>query len=303
MGPKSRIGQHFDRMALIAINRRIPNNGARRFECPYTLEDALAETLVNESEAPSDRLTSPGEHTIRLESKMGGITCRITVRPASRPDAPLFLYHHGLAEYPYTASWRRLFPKDEESPAHLVAVQAPYHSNMVDPVRVGFSSTAHLYQMLAGSLRIMQVVSDQFARQGAGFTIAGGLSWGGITSLLYEGLFNNTRAVIPMFASPLLSQVIWDASQLVGRPLPVSRQELDRLFDFTPIYERVDPRRVFPVLGEHDLFFRLENHAAVYPEESLVTLPSTHVGATFLRKDALREHALKALAWAESHPR
>lgn len=298
MSVKRRIGQQVDRVALYAMNRRIPDNGAARFECPVTLEDVLAETQVKGHKTPSYQLTAPGEHKIRLTTRMGEIECRVMVRPAAEVKAPLLLYHHGLAEYPYTSSWGRLLPKESPLPAHTVAVQAPYHTNIADPVRIGFSSTEHLYQMLAGSMRIMEIVQEQFEQQGSAFTVVSGVSWGGITSLLYEGLLGATRATVPLFASPKLSQAIWDAAQMFGRELPVSRDELDAQLDFTPIYERIDQRQVFPVLGEHDLFFRLENHAPVYEAESLVTLPTAHVGAMWLSNGIVREHVLNALAWA-----
>lgn len=298
MSVKIRIGQQVDWMALYAMNRRIPENGAARFECPVTLEDVLAQTQVIEDKTPSYRLTTPGEHKVHLSTRMGEIACGVTVRPAAEASAPLLLYHHGLAERPYTSTWGRLLPKNWPLPAHTVAVQAPYHTNMTDPIRIGFSSTEHIYQMLAGSLRILQYVQEQFVRQGAAFSVVSGVSWGGITSLLYEGLFGTTRATVPLFSSPKLSQVIWDAAQMFGRELPVSRDALDALLDFTPIYERIDRRQVFPVLGEHDLFFRLENHAPVYDEQSLVTLPLTHVGAMWLSNGTVREHILNALAWA-----
>jgi hypothetical protein len=299
---KTFIGQQVDRMALYAMNLRIPNNGARRFECPVTLEDVLAGTRVQEYRTPPYQVTAPGEHKLHLDSRLGEIACKVMVRPAADASAPLLLYHHGLAEFPYTSSWRRLLPKDAPIAAHTVAVQAPYHNNLADPVRIGFSSTEHLYQMLAGSMRIMQYVQDQFARQGSAYTVASGVSWGGITSLLYGGLLGKTRATVPLFASPRLSQAIWDATQMFGRDLPVTREELDAVLDFTPIYERIDQRQVFPVLGEYDLFFRLENHAPVYDENSLVTLPLTHVGAMWQGNGTVREHVLGALAWAADQP-
>jgi hypothetical protein len=297
------IGQQIDRMALYAINRRIPENGTERFQCPVTLQEVLAQTQVADEPTPAYQLTAPGEHTVKLVTRQGEIVCRVTVRPAAWAEAPLFIYHHGLAEYPYTGTWQRLIPKDQVFPAHTVAVQAPYHQNIADPLVTGFASIEHIYQMLAGSLRLMRHVQEQFANQGAAYTVVGGLSWGGITSLLYEALFDATRATVPMFASPKLSQAIWDAAQLFNRELPVSRARLDDLLDFTPLYERIEQRRVFPVMGEHDLFFRLENHAPVYAQESLLTVPSTHVGAMWARSDTLREQVLKSLAWAADNPR
>jgi hypothetical protein len=280
------------------MNRRIPQNGAARFECPVTLEEVLAQSRIIEDKTPPYQLTSPGEHKLHLATRMGEITCKVKVRPAAKASAPLLLYHHGLAEIPYTSSWGRLLPANKPLPAHTVAVQAPYHANMSQPMSTGFSSIEHLYQMLAGSLRIMQTVQEQFEKEGAAYTLASGVSWGGITSLLYGGLFGNTRATVPLFASPKLSQVIWDAAQLLGRELPVSRAELDALLDFTSIYDRIDRHQIFPVLGEHDLFFRHQNHAMVYEGTSLITLPVTHVGAIWASNDAVRKHLLDTLAWA-----
>ncbi len=285
-------------MALYAINRQIPESGTTHFRTPVTLADVLAQTQVKVAAAPAHLITMPGEHDIHLATRLGDLTCRVTVRRTAESSAPLLLYHHGLAEHPYTSSWGRLLPKREFFPAHTVAIQAPYHSNMSDPLRIGFSSTEHLYQMFAGSLRIMAHVQEQFEGEGTPFTVAGGVSWGGITSLLYEGFFGSTRATIPFFASPKLSQAIWDIAELFGRELPVSRDDLDALFDFTPIYERIDQRQVFPVMGEHDLFFRLDNHKGVYEEGSLLTLPVAHVGAMWFSNGALREHLLKVLTWA-----
>ena len=295
---KTAIGQHMDRMALFAMNWRIPDMGAALLNCPVTLEEVLEQTRVRNDQLPPYQLTAPGEHKIQLETRLGNIECKIMVRPAADVNAPLLLYHHGLAEFPYTSTWQRLLPKDSPISAHTVAIQAPYHNGLTDPVRKGFSSIEHLYQMFAGSIRIMQYVQDEFARQGSPYSVVSGVSWGGITSLLYEGLLGKTRATVPFFASPRLAQAVWDAAQMFGRDLPVTRDELDEMLDFTPIYERIDHRQVFPVLGEYDLFFRFENHAPVYDKKSLVTLPLTHVGAMWQSNGTARAHILKALAWA-----
>ena len=140
--------------------------------------------------------------------------------------------------------------------------------------------------MFAGSLRTIELMQEQFEQENAAFTAVSGLSWGGITSLLYEAVFQRARAVIPLFASPNLAQVFSDAAGLFGRPLPIPRTDLDDLLDFTPYYERCDKDRVFPVLGEDDLFFRFDQHAVVYPPETLVALPSTHVGALWRNEKA-----------------
>jgi hypothetical protein len=300
---KKMLSQQIDKLVLYTLNRRLPGAFDDSYVATATLEEVLTQTKVNRRKTALYSLVAPGEHTIWLDTPFGEIRCHVKVRPAVRPRAPLLLYHHGFAEIPYTSTWQRLMPKSEPFPAHTVAVQAPYHNNLSEPLSTGFSSVQHIYQMFAGSLRTMELLQEQFEQENAAFTAVSGLSWGGITSLLYEGIFQHSRAVIPLFASPNLAQVLSDAVSLFGRPLPIPRTDLDDLFDFTPYYERCDKDRVFPVLGEDDLFFRYDQHVGVYPEETLVALPSTHVGALWRTKKRLQRHIIEILTWAAQHPR
>jgi len=297
------LNTQIDKLALYMIIRRLPGSFDEGYLAPAALEEVLDQTQVNRRKTAVYNLVAPGEHPVWLDTLFGEIRCHVKVRPAVRPRAPLLLYHHGFAEMPYTSTWERLIPRSEPFPAHTVAVQAPYHNNLSEPFLTGFSSVQHIYQMFAGSLRIMELLQEQFEQEGAAFTAVSGLSWGGITSLLYEGLLQRTRAVIPLFASPNLAQVLSDAAELFDRSLPIPRERLDDLLDFTPYYERCDMDRVFPVMGEDDLFFRFEEHAALYPQETVVALPSTHVGAMRRLKRHLRRHVVETVGWAAQNPR
>lgn len=287
--------QQMDKAVLYSLNRRVPDSLESSAGEAASLEAVLAETTVDIRKTAVYQLTAPGEHPIYLQTPLGEIICRIQVRLAVDPQAPLLLFHHGINEYPYTNSWRRLFPTAVPLPVHTVCVQAPFHNTWLEPIQIGFASVQNIYQIFAGSLRIMELVQQQFEAEGAAYTVASGVSWGGITSLIYEGLLQRTRAVIPMLASPNLAQVIWDISDLFGRPMQLTKEELRRHLDFTPYYEQCAPDRVFPLLGENDLFFRLENHAELYAERPLVTIPSGHISAMW-HSAAMRDHILNILS-------
>ncbi|MDX1413801.1 MAG: hypothetical protein R3293_06395 [Candidatus Promineifilaceae bacterium] len=301
--PMKTISQQVDRLVLFALNWQIPDSFGDNQDASPTIEEVLAETRVNRQKTILYSLTAPGEHPIWLSTSVGEILCHVRVKPAVTSHAPLLLYHHGFAEIPFTATWSRLIPKNEPFPAHSVCIQAPYHNSLLEPFNPGFSSVQHVYQMFAGSLRIMELMQEQFEAEGAAFTMVSGLSWGGITSMLYEGLFQKTAAAIPMFSSPNLAQVLWDAAERYNRTLPVPRETVNDLFDFTPIYERCEQERVFPILGEDDLFFRYDAHAHLFPEEKLVTLPSAHVGAMRRANHQLRRRVLDIMEWAANNPR
>ena len=300
---KKRVSQQLDRFVLHILSRGMPGSFEQSDLSGPALEEVVDQTRVNRRKTNLYNLVAPGEHAVWLETPLGEMRCRVKVRLALLPDAPLLLYHHGLAETPYTSTWERLLPKSSPFPAHSAAVQAPYHNSYSEPLVTGFSSTQHVYQMFAGSLRVYELLQEQFEAAGAAFTVAGGLSWGGITSLLYEALFQRARATIPMFASPNLAQVLADGADLIGRPLPMAREKLDDYFDFTPAYDQCAKDRIFPVLGEDDLFFRFDRHAMIYSPEGLLAVPSAHVGAMWRARRQIHRHVLEILDWAARHPR
>lgn len=287
--------QQIDKAVLYGLNRRVPDSLESSAEDAPSLTQVLAGTMVDTRKTAVYQLTAPGEHPVYLQTPIGEIMCRVQVRPAVDPTAPLLLFHHGFNEYPYTNSWQRLLPTAVSLPAHSVCVQAPFHDNWQNPTKIGFASVQNVYQIFAGSMRIMALMQQQFEAEGAAYTVASGVSWGGITSLLYEGLLQQTRAVIPMLASPNLAQVIWDTSTLFDRPMQLTLEQLQQHLDFTLFYQQCAPDRVFPLLGENDLFFRLENHAELYAERPLVTIPAGHISAMW-HSAAMRDHILGTLA-------
>jgi hypothetical protein len=286
------IAERLDKLALGVMNRRIPATLETTYQDALTFAEVLAQTRVNVGRTAVSQLLSPGIHPIWLDTPLGELVCRVRVCLAADPHAPLLLYHHGLNEYPFDSSWRRLFALSAVPPMHHVVIQAPYHENWMNPLLVGFSSLQHIYQMFAGSLRMMELVQTAFEAEGAPYTIVAGVSWGGITSLLYEGIFHQSRAVIPMLASPNVAQAMWDIADLLARPLTISKDSLFAHLDFTPIYQQIDNDHIYPLLGEQDQFFRLNNHAGVFGGRPLVTTPGSHI-TNLWRIKPLRDHLLK----------
>jgi hypothetical protein len=288
------IAARLDKVALGVMNRRIPATLETTYQDALPFDQVLAQTRVNVRRTAVSQLLAPGTHLIWLDTLLGEICCRVKVHLAVDPHAPLLLYHHGLNEYPYDSSWRRMFTLSALPPMHHVIIQAPYHENWTNPLLLGFSSLQHIYQMFAGSLRMMELAQTTFEAEGSPYTMVAGVSWGGITSLLYEGVFHRSRAVIPMLASPNVAQAMWDIADLLARPLTIAKDSLFARLDFTPIYQQIDNPHVYPLLGKHDQFFRLKNHAAVFGGRPLVTIPGSHI-TNLWRIKPLRDHLLKTV--------
>lgn len=291
------LAEFADKVALHAMNRRIPASLESSYQTALSFEAVLAGTEVNRVKTAVTQLAAPGVHPIWLNTPSGEIECRVKLHLAADPEAPLLIYHHGLGEYPYDSSWRRLsgLRHTPPLPMHRVLIQAPYHANWRDPLDKGFQSLQSIYQMFAGSLRMMELVQEFFTGQGAAYTVVAGVSWGGITSLLYEGIFQRSRAVIPMLSSPNVGQAIWDIAGLVARPLTISYDELLAHLDFTAYYHRIEQADVFPLLGTQDLFFRQEHHAPLFEARPLRLIPGSHISNLWQIKP-LRQHLLETLA-------
>lgn len=294
------ISEQIDKFVLYTMQRRIPGSFESSYQESAAFEAVLAETQVNVRKTAVYNLTAPGEHTVWLDTMSGPIRCRVRVRPAIEPEAPLVLFHHGFNEMPYHISWRRIFYHPSLANIHAVCIQAPFHDNFLHPIGKGLATVQNAYQMFAGSLRMMAILQTCFEGQGAAYTAVAGVSWGGITSLLYEGLFQNSRAVIPLLSSPDLAQVMWDIAQLFNRPLTVTQADLIRIFDFTHYYQQCDPEKVFPLMGEHDRFFPLEHHGELFVtppsrQRPYTTIPGGHITG-HMNTARLRQHILEVLS-------
>ena len=294
------MAENIDKFVLYTLNRRIPDSFETSYQGAPDFETVLAQTSVNGRKTVVYSLTAPGEHFIWLDTMVGELRCRIRVRPAIDPAAPLVMFHHGFNEMSYDLSWRRIFDHPDLANIHAVAIQAPFHDTYSQPTAEGLATVQNAYQMFAGSLRMMEIVQSCFEAEGVKDTAVTGVSWGGVTSLLYEGLFQRTRAVIPLLSSPNLAQVMWDIAQLFNRPLTVSHEEIARAFDFTPYYQQCNPDKVFPLLGEHDRFFQLAHHGDLFVtpasrKRPFATIPDGHITG-HMKTAGLRHHILDVLS-------
>ncbi len=293
------MGTIIDRWVLRTMHYRMPASFRDIRRDGPSFDDVLAGTAVDQRATPAYGVYAPGVRTVWLRSGDESMLTHVRVRLSPDPAAPLLIFHHGFSELPYYNSWWRIFRRPPEFPVSTVCIQAPFHNRPFEPFREAFRSVRRVYQTFAGSLRLIELVQRQFQAEGAAYTVLSGVSWGGVTSMLYAGQFGGVRAVAPMLSSPNLAQVLWDAAALVGTNVPIGRAELDELLDFTPRCN-YDPGRVFPLLGETDVFFSPEHHAANYAAEATL-VRRAHVSALY-GVGPLREHIYRVMRWAGEHP-
>ena len=293
------VATRIDRWSMRSMHWRMPDTFRELGGDLPSFDDVLAMTTVDESRTPADSVYAPGVREVWLRSGDESILAHVRVRLSPDPAAPLVIFHHGFSEIPYYNSWRRIFREMPAYPLSTVCIQAPFHNHWREPFREAFRSIRRVYQTFAGSLRLIELVQRQFEANGAAYTVLAGVSWGGVTSLLYAGEFGGVRAVAPMLSSPNLAQVIRDGAALVGEELPIGAAKLNDLLDFTPRCG-FDSSRVFPLLGQTDFFFSPERHAARYATEPVI-IPRAHI-STLYGVRPLREHLYGVIEWAAMNP-
>jgi len=293
------LAKQVDKLVLYGMNRQVPSSLENSYHNAPTLAEMLERTQIDLVQTAVYPLIAPGEHIIWLNTPMGSIRCRVRVRLAADPKAPLLIYHPGFNELPYTASWSRIFPANRSFPFHNICIQAPFHEKWGDPLTKGFATVESIYQIFAGSLRIMLEMQQLFAAQGADQTFLAGISWGGITSILHEGMFQQSDAVITMLSSPRLALAMQGIADMFQRPVPVPWKEMSHLLDFTPYYEQCADEKLFPLLGEDDQFFPMDQHAAVFGERPLTTVAGGHI-TTMWQARVLRDHIMRVVQSALS---
>ncbi len=295
MSWRTRLAQELDRLFLATFNQQIPDSFENSYLTAPPLESVYEQTHVRLPLTPTLGRVAAGEYRFWLDTWFGRFPLRLRLLPARRSDAPLLLYHHGICETPYDARARRLLQPTERFDAHIAILQAPFHTHLFEPLRLGMASMHHLYQMLAGSLRMMEMVQEYYEGLGAPYTVAAGTSLGGIVSILYEGMFGRLGAVIPIVASPDMGRVMWDAAHLLGRELHVEQGVFDHYLNFTPYFERCSPAKFYPLLGGADVFFLNPHHATLYHQCQVKVLAEAgHISGS-LRLESTRQHIIEAL--------
>ncbi|MCO5184815.1 MAG: hypothetical protein M9928_09870 [Anaerolineae bacterium] len=291
---RSALSRRLDHLVQSGFSYRVPLTFEETYRQAPPFEQVLDTTRVALPLMPDMGFLQEREYRFWLHTEIGRIHTRLRVLPAKRPDAPLLVYHHGFFEVPYHARAQAFFRPRDPFDAHIVLLQAPFHRRPLQPLDLGFQNLHHLYQMIAGSVRMMQMVVDHYLALGTPYAVAAGMSLGGIITLTYEGFFGRSRAVIPILSSPNFAQLLWDISRQTKRNVTIPLEEIEARLDFSRCYDHIDPTRIYPLMGINDRFFRHGSHAPIFNQCDVTTIRSSHVSGMWHRRET-REHIIRVL--------
>ena len=272
---RTRIFQAMDHIILKAMEMGLPDSFEASYDRAKPLSEYIKASEVRfglEGRRWEEILTLQQAHDlpVTLCTPLGLLGSRLRLTPARTLSAPIIFCHHGLGQRPFDFVARHFVDPVVAGSAHIISFQAPFHGRARDPIETGFRTLAHLQQMLAGSVVMMERLRRALP---AAPLMTVGLSLGGIIALLYQGHFGGAAAVVPVCASPDLAQVLLDQAARFGRSLSVTPDQVRRKLDYRELCLPPDERRVYPILAEADLFFRYGHHRAVYGDRPVLTLP------------------------------
>ena len=242
-------------------------------------------------------LTMARRYHLTAQTLVGGLEAGFQVRRGPRPDLPVVIYHHGIAEMPYDKTFRGIFRGCWPRDAHLVAVRAPYHRSWLD-LLAGLASIRHFLAMCAVSLGLIEAVRVTLLAHGARGSLVVGTSLGGFLALLHHLVYNTADGYVPLLAGPDLAHVMLETHyRRYLAPQALHQAETIRtLLDFRQAFHASDPQKIFPLLARYDLDMLYAHHAACYAASGVpvVTIDRGHITGS-LAFAMLRAHVLTCL--------
>jgi hypothetical protein len=282
--------ESIDRLQPIALGLLVPR------ACRYgTTSPSLREHLdaVRLSALPH---TASKRYHLTADTLAGPLACGYRVQLGPRPDLPVLIYHHGIAEMPYDKSFRGIFGW-RTIDAHLVALQAPFHRTWLT-VGKGLNTLSRFMAMCAVSIAMMEAVRCQFHEYGASRCLISGLSLGGFLALMHHIHIGTANRYVPLLAGPDLAHTMLETpfSRLIAPSVRAQTEHIRTLLDFRQAFQASDTRRIFPLLARYDLDMPYHHLHPCYLDCQVptVTLDRGHITGS-LAFTALRNHLLSCL--------
>ncbi len=279
-----------DRLQAAAIGLAMPQAFGHGTTSPSLREHLDA---VHLSAPP---LTTQKRYQLTADTLDGPLACGYRVRLGPRPDLPVLIYHHGIAEMPYHKSFYGIFGW-RQIDAHLVVLQAPFHRTWRTVGR-GLTTISRFMAMCAVSMTMMEAVRRRFQDYGASHCLMTGLSLGGFLTLMHHLHMGTANRYAPLLAGPDIAHTMLYTpfGRLLTSDARAQTEHVQSLLDLRQAFQASDTRHIFPLLARYDLHMPYHHMHPCYLDCQVptVTLSRGHITGS-LSYGALRHHLLSCL--------
>lgn len=249
--------------------------------------------------APPD-FVREGFHELTTPSLAGELDLAFRVASWRGDDLPTIIYHHGTNENPYDRSFNSIFPHARvDIPANLIVVRAPFNASLKTFVR-SIAQLNNYMAMLAGSVQLIEALTQACRARGAAPVVVTGISLGGWVTNLHLAYFGSADAYAPLLAGAALDDVFLDSiySKLVAVETEAERTAVHTTMNFEDAFAQADHSGLYPLLARHDQYIRYARQRACYGDRPITLLDKSHVTAALAYAD-LRSHVLQAVRAAQ----
>ncbi len=240
--------------------------------------------------------TTQKRYRLTADTLVGPLACGYRVQLGPRPDLPVLIYHHGIAEMPYDKSFRGIFGW-RHIDAHLVVLQAPFHRTWLT-VGKGLTTLSRFMAMCAVSIAMMEAVRRLFYDYGAPHGLISGISLGGFLALMHHVHIGTADGYAPLLAGPDIAHTMLETpfSRLLAPEARAQSEHIRSLLDFRQAFQASDTGRVFPLLARYDLDMPYPHLHPCYHTNQVptATLSRGHITGS-VAFAALRNHLLSCL--------
>jgi len=269
--------------ALMLGRRKFFHEGVK---CPSFAQ------LLGEISLEVPDLAGEGHYEVPAQGPVEGLDPAFRVARWMGEDRPTLTFHHGSAERPYDATFKRLFPAKLEANANLICVRGPYHASLAD-YKFGVRHLARFASLLATSVLLVEYLVSQLQQQRV---LISGISLGGWVTNLHKVHRDTADVYCPLLAGSRCAELFFDSAycRMASRRARQNPEAVRRVLNFDRRFVAADRSNVFPVLGRYDRIIVCDSQGQDYLQENLRVLRKGHVTAA-LCKSNLRGHLRRYL--------
>lgn len=261
-----------------------------------SLESPAYEELISSINLKWPEIEGEGYYEVPAHTLVGELDPAFQIASWKGESFPTIIYHHGNNERPFNDycfrnnTFKRIFKtKNNEMPANLIVVRAPYHC-CYKSYRRQMSRLSTFTALLSVSVMMVQALTE-YARGNSSRVVVSGISLGGWVTNLHRTFFNTADVYIPLLAGTIPSDVFINS---VYRKLTAGRVHenpaaLKEIIDFEDQFSGVEEENVFPLLARYDQVIRFEQQEASYQDNPVAVINKGHFTGALSAND-LRKH-------------
>jgi hypothetical protein len=235
-------------------------------------------------------LERPGRSEFAAVSLMGEVRAALTLIAASKPGAPVLIYHHEAGELPPTRTAKAMFARGADHGLWVYVVEAPFHDGAKATDLAESSLLAYL-SMVAVAVGATQRLIERHAVAQAALRVVAGFGQGGFIANWHHMLYDTADAYIPFMAGTAPAETFLASLPVAASARRNAAHLRDRLnFDLAWRERRHD--NVFPVLGMADRINLFDVQAPAYGRTQIEVWNTSHRAAA-RAPDRLRAKILK----------